>query len=187
VQVPYGTYVAWYGAIGLLVLGALAVATRRQALVVCALSLGVVAIPMAANAHVAHTLGYYTWQSRYLLWWAAGLPIVAATVIAMRIRSAPEGIERRLAVITVGVLAVAQLGAFWTAARRYATGVNGRLLFLHHSRWAPPGGWYLTMALLLLGLGGLVAHTISTQSRSPGKLLSGALRGVPWLPASIGR
>jgi hypothetical protein len=153
---PFGTMAAWLGVIGLLVLVALALASRREAAVLLILLAGVVAIPAVANVVEASGLGNL-WQGRYVLWWAAGLPVLATMVLAKNADKLPERMMRRLPVMTVLVLVAGHLGMWWVSARRYGVGLSLKHSLLPlHTKWHPPGGWIPATLLLLLGLAAMV-------------------------------
>jgi Predicted membrane protein (DUF2142) len=153
---PLGTVVAWLSVIGLLVLGAFTLATRREAAVLLVLLAGVVAIPIVANAVEAGGLGNL-WQGRYLLWWVAGIPVLAAMVLQKNADRLPDRLTRRLPVLTVLVLAAGQLGMWWVSARRYGIGLGPKSSLLPlHTKWHPPGGWIPPTLLLLLGLAAML-------------------------------
>ena len=147
---PLGTLVVWLVVFGALALAAILFASRRVAVAVLILLVGVVAIPIAANAVEAGGLGNL-WQGRYLLWWAAGLPVISTMGLATSARQLPAPLMRRLPVVTVLVLAAGHLGMWWVSARRYGVGLDGPLLPLH-SAWRPPGGWIPCSLLFALGL-----------------------------------
>jgi predicted membrane protein DUF2142 len=151
---PFGTLAVWMLLTGLLVLGAFLLATRRQSIVMLLLVAGTVLIPIAANAYDATEVGN-RWTGRYLLWWAAGVPILAATVLAVKGRPVPQSLVRRLLVVVVALVALGQAGMYWIVVRRYGVGLGGPLLPTHF-KWSPPMGWYPSALLLAAGLAGTV-------------------------------
>lgn len=149
--VPFGTVVAWLAVIGVLVFAALSLAARREAVVVLGLSAGIAAIPVAANLFARELAN--PWQGRYLLWWAAGLPVIAAMVLEKYADRLPARFLRRLPPLIVLTLAAGQLGMWWISARRYGVGLGAKHSLLPlHTAWHPPGGWIPSTLLLLLGL-----------------------------------
>lgn len=166
---PMVVYDLWIGVALLLTLVAAACGRWRQVLAVLALGVGIVAIPVVAQGFEARHVGLI-WQGRYLLAFAAGLPILAGAVLAARAAEAgssaeageaagaglPSWLDRRV-VLTVGtVLAFADLAAFFRSLRRYLTGLDGRLLW-SKTMWEPPGHWELWAAVYVLALAASIA------------------------------
>jgi hypothetical protein len=173
---PMATYDLWIGVAVLLTLVAVVFGRWRQSAAVLALAIGIVAIPVLAQATEAKHIGLI-WQGRYLLAFAVGLPILAGAVLAARANemsevyevyevSLPSRLDRR-AVLTLGaVLAFADIAAFFHALRRYLTGLDGRLQ-LSKITWQPPGDWELWMALYVLALAASVALCAKLASAPP--------------------
>ncbi|WP_209414042.1 DUF2142 domain-containing protein [Kitasatospora sp. RG8] len=151
---PAATLLLWSGIVVMLGLLALCFARFREALAIVGALIGIVVIPVAAQANQASTLGLI-WQGRYLLPFSVGLPIMA-TVILARQSWRPGMPWRRLLLLSAFALAFANVAAFVWALRRNAVGTTGSF-FLHPAMWAPPGGWPLwvgvyTAAALVLAL-----------------------------------
>ena len=145
---PEATVLLWIGIIVALALLALTCARRREALPIAMITAGIILIPLAGST-LDYKLGPI-WQGRYLLAFAAGLPILSAFVIARRDPLNPVARER-LVVLSTLVLAVANLAAFYWALHRYLVGIN-RSLFPRHVHWQPPGTWPLWIAVYGLAL-----------------------------------
>ena len=92
--------------------------------------------PGLVEAAGAHEAGFI-WQGRYSLPLAVGVPIIAGVGVGSSETAARLG--RRLALVLVASLAVAQILAFAQAIRRYAVGAHGPLWFFGHEQWSPPG------------------------------------------------
>ncbi|QMU72743.1 DUF2142 domain-containing protein [Streptacidiphilus sp. P02-A3a] len=145
---PEATMLLWIGAIVALALVALTCSRRREALPIVMIIVGILVIPI-----VGSTLDYELgpiWQGRYLLAFAAGLPILSAFVIARRDPLKPMA-RGRLVGITMLVLSIADLAAFYWALHRYVVGLNGSLI-PRHAHWQPPGTWALWVAVYVLAL-----------------------------------
>lgn len=155
---PFGTLAAWLCLIGLLVLGAVLFARRRELVALGLLALGIVLLPIAANASQAYGL-VNLWEGRYLLWWSVGLPVYAATLLAARLGRIPERAGRRLPPLVYAIVVLGSLGAYWEIARRYGLGLPGpggdapAALWPKRFLWTPPGGWLPGMLLLAVGFG----------------------------------
>jgi len=155
---PFGTLAAWLCLIGLLVLGAVLFARRRELVALGLLALGVVVLPVAANASQAYGL-INLWEGRYLLWWSVGLPVYAATLLAVRLGRIPEPAARRLPPLVCALVGLGSLGAYWEIVRRYGLGLPGvgskapDVLWSGRFSWTPPGGWLPGALSLLAGFG----------------------------------
>ena len=172
---PWGAVVGWVCLIAVLTLAAAMLADRRELTVLGLVLAGIVFIPILANASQAKGL-VNLWEGRYLMWWAVGLPVYAATLLAVRLDRLPATTDRRLPLFVFGVATLAQLGVYWLVVRRYGTGLDAgskasSSLLPSHLAWSPPVGWTPGMALLLIGLA-----------------LTGTLLSWPrWLPDERGR
>jgi hypothetical protein len=146
---PEVTMLLWPGVIVGLVRLAWACGRWREGLAMLGIAIGIFLVPMLAGAAEAQ-LGPI-WQGRYLLPFAAGLPILAAFTIA-RYDPLATAVLGRLVGVSIVVLAFADLMAFFWALRRYLVGSHGSLIPLH-AHWQPPGTWVLWVCAygLLLG------------------------------------
>ena len=177
---PFGTLAAWLCLIGLLALGAMLLARRRELLVLVGLLVGIVALPVAANAWQAYGL-VNLWEGRYLLWWSVGLPVYAATLLAVRLGALPESVGRRLPPLVYLVFVLGSAGAYWEIARRYGIGQPGpggkapTEVWLTDFVWEPPGGWLPSLSLMLFGFG--VLGVLFYLRRGDGRLPKGPASG----------
>jgi hypothetical protein len=165
VQPPYHLASLWYIPVLALLIGACLVGGPREVTALVLLAVSVVAIPVVAQGRQAQTLGYI-WQGRYMLAVAAGLPLLAAAVLAKREPrwSWLDRLVNRLpAPVTASTLVLGFL-MFYTTLRRYAVGTRGPLLTLHPS-WSPPGTIVGVVLLYLVGAG-LVA-LVMLAGRAP--------------------
>lgn len=151
---PLVTYVVWYGLIGLITIGALAFAKRRDAVVLGAVVIAILFVPVLISSSQAHAYGY-TWSGRDTLPFAVGLPIVAASLLGEHLRGRGRG---RLVGVVAFLAGAAQFAAFYEALRRYSVGTKGPdFAFLIHPSWQPPIG---VVGALLAELAILVASYV---------------------------
>jgi hypothetical protein len=156
--VPALTTYVWLFVAGLLVLLALAAATRRQLPAVLCLTLLVVLAPVALEAPQARHLGM-VWQGRYTLPLAVGLPVLCAYTVGDwldRGRVGGAELPQRLGGLLIALTAAGQLTAFLWALRRYTVGLSGGIVNLWDGRWQPPPGLAAVIALFSLGIVALV-------------------------------
>ncbi len=135
-RAPGATYLIWLLALGAVIALALAVASARFVWALLAATAATVVIPVLVEAAGAHEAGFI-WQGRYSLPLAVGVPILAGVGVGSS--ETARRLGRRLAVVVVASLAVAQILAFAQAIRRYAVGAHGPLWIVGHERWTPPG------------------------------------------------
>ena len=50
---------------------------------------------------------------------------------------------------------IVNAAALYGNAQRYAVGERGSIFFLFDAKWSPPGGWWFTTLVALVGLGTL--------------------------------
>jgi hypothetical protein len=155
VRVPTVTTMFWYGVIAALLLVSLALGTRRERLVLLALTALIVLFPIFFDAYSGSGYGL-GWQGRYTLPLAVGLPILSAEILVRRLSSTSWGQAPRALATTFGAtLGIAYLCQVWWAWRRYADGLVTGHLFPLHAKWAPPIGWPATLILAMAGCAGL--------------------------------
>ena len=154
---PEATVLIWPGVIIALLLLAAACGHWRVGVALLGIVLGIFLVPIAAQAMEAQ-LGPI-WQGRYLLPFAAGLPILSAFAIA-KYEPLAAAVRRRMVAFSIVALAFADLLAFFWALRRYLVGTNGPLIPLH-SHWQPPGTWMLWTGLYVLLLAAQCAMVVS--------------------------
>jgi len=155
---PQVTYMVWIGAVIALVVAACTLSRVRETIAVLGVVLGVVFIPVLAQAEQARNIGM-VWQGRYLLAFAVGLPILAGMVVARRGEVVPERVQRRFAVGVVLMVGVGDFAAFAYTLRRYMVGLGGRSL-LATGTWQPPGTWMLWVPLYAIALGVVVVLVV---------------------------
>jgi Predicted membrane protein (DUF2142) len=169
---PFVTFLVWYVAIGLIVLLALSCSASRGAIALLGLVTLVVFVPVFISYPEVHRFGL-AWQGRYTLPLAVGIPILSATLI-----DATNAIARfriRISVIFCICIGVGDFAAFFTAQRRYASGLPGPI-DPAQGTWAPPLGnylmtiWSLAATALLVGA---VAFAISQSQTAENTLSEG--------------
>lgn len=142
---PYPTELAWYAAASALVLLAFAERGARRPRAAMALLLAAVAlVPVALSIPTAEAAGII-WQGRYTLPIAVGLPLLASLLMTS-LRAEAARLVDRLVVVTLVLVAVGHVAAFYWAARRYADGMDGTWATLT-PEWAPPLGFLPAVAL----------------------------------------
>lgn len=142
---PPLTFVAWYVALGALLLPALAaVRPVRQRAALGLAIVGTAVAPVALQLPTIADSGL-VWQGRYALPLAVGVPMLAALVLRVDATESGEA-HRRTARAVVPVLLVAHVAAFFWGSRRYAEGLDGQLVTAHPD-WSSPVGYLTGVAL----------------------------------------
>ncbi|MFF1528368.1 DUF2142 domain-containing protein [Cellulomonas sp. NPDC058312] len=145
---PYPTVLVWYAVASALVLLAFAErGARRPRVAMVLLLLAVLLVPVALSVPTAEAAGII-WQGRYTLPIAVGLPLLASLLMTS-LRGEAARLVDRLVVITLVLVAVGHVAAFYWAARRYAEGMDGTWATLS-PEWAPPLGFLPAVALYAL-------------------------------------
>src|SRR5262245_35535420 len=164
---PAVTYLLWTVGLGVLVVMALAFASRRHASIVLALAALSIAVPVAIDVSQARKIGI-GWQGRWTLPLAVGVPIVAALAVGWS-DWRPTLTRSRLPAVLAACFVAAQFLTFAQALRRYTVGAHGSLGFWLHPNWSPPlPGW------LLLGSALVVLIVLATLIWRPAPLSSSA-------------
>jgi hypothetical protein len=143
---PY-TYVVWGIAVGLVLVVALAVSRLRQSATLMLLIALVIVVPVLFGYGEARNVGIDFWESRYILPFAVGLPLVA-TVLVDRSRMAAR-LHSRLTVLLCSAIGSANVLAFAEALRRNTVGVAGPINYLNGA-WSPPFGTLVVTLLYLV-------------------------------------
>jgi hypothetical protein len=183
---PFATLLVWYVALGLIVLLALSCSTPRGMAALLGVVTIVVFVPVVISYQEVHRFGL-AWQGRYTLPIAVGIPILAAALI-----DGAKAIARfrvRMSVIFCICIGVGDFAAFFTALRRYASGLPGPI-DPAQGTWEPPLGnnlmaiWSLVVTALLVGA---VAFAIShSQAHEDTLLQTNALRSeLEPLPSDV--
>jgi hypothetical protein len=156
IGVPSVTLFLWTALLGFVVFLAIAFARDSRSVVVLGSVIGVsVLAPLVIDSASALTNGVgFTWQGRYGLPYAVGVPILAGMLIE---RSPIDGFldRRRILLVLGAALVVAQTFAFWQMLRRYTVGLTGPLQFWVAPQWTPPLPtlfWVVTFPLVMMAL-----------------------------------
>ncbi|WP_194924366.1 DUF2142 domain-containing protein [Catenulispora pinisilvae] len=173
VQPPFHLAELWFVPVLALMAAAALVGKRRDVAALALLAFSVIAIPVLAQGRQAASLGYI-WQGRYLLAVAAGLPLLAAAILAKR-EARGDRLKRavpRLPVAVTGVTLVLGLLMFYTTLRRYAAGSSGSLV-LWGTAWTPPGTIVGVVVLYLVGAGLAALVVLKSWAPYPGAGVGG--------------
>jgi len=138
----------------LLVLGALAVGSARERLVLVALLAAIVVVPVAADIVGGRHYGFI-WQGRYTLPIGAGSPILAGLVLARRLPDRVGSMAARIDGLVLPaslLLGAAQFACLWWDLRRFMVGANGPLSgVFQRGLWQPPLPGPVLLVLALAG------------------------------------
>jgi hypothetical protein len=94
---------------------------------------------------------------RYVLPWSVLIMLTSAEILRRNRAKLGAAMPRNLLLYLVLGAALCQEIGVWMAARRFAVGINGPLIFLRQSVWSPHFGW--TPWLVLAGVGCLMIVT----------------------------
>jgi hypothetical protein len=142
---PSHVYLLWFGVLGFLVFGALAVGGLRQRVLLLALVALSAVLPILIQWPTAPELGI-VWQGRYLLPLLVGLPLAAGWAVS----TSPAWGRAMRGTFAVGAplvtLACLQIAAFWWSLHRNVIGLDEKWIGFDPA-WQPPLGWIpLTLA-----------------------------------------
>ncbi len=163
-RAPGVTFLIWVLALGGIAALALAVASARFVIALLAATVVTVVLPVIVEAAGAHEAGFI-WQGRYSLPLAVGVPIIAGIGVGSSENARRLG--RRLAIVIVAALSVAQILAISEAIRRYAVGTDGPVWFFPDARWNPP----IPSLVLILGFGAVITVGLWWIVLAPTELL----------------
>ena len=151
---PPLTTIAWYVAVGALVLVGLSLTGGPRQKAGLLLLLAVVAgAPFALQVPTAADAGLI-WQGRYALPIAVGVPLLAALLL---VREQPQvrAALHRTARGSLLVILVAHVAAFYWASRRYAEGLVTGEVVTATPQWSSPIGYLTGAAAYAVVLGAL--------------------------------
>jgi hypothetical protein len=141
---PFLTFFLWTVMLGGLTALALLAGRRRQCVALIGLLAAVTLVPPVIEAAKAHEMGF-TWQGRYTLPLAVGIPILAGLMVATGQRRDLSRYGRRAALLASVALFIAHFLAYAQNLRRNMVGYDGPIQFWRHPEWSP-----LLPALLLI-------------------------------------
>jgi hypothetical protein len=133
---PALTWIPWTIVLGVLVLAAVLWATGRQVVVLLGLVGAAIVVPVAIESATYADAGTFSWQGRYTLPLAVGIPILAGSVLASTERGR-QLFTPRLTLAVGAVFVGGQAIAFAQNLRRYAVGYYGSLNFWNNASWLP--------------------------------------------------
>jgi hypothetical protein len=165
---PVGVVLAWTVAIGVVVVLGAAVGARRLVAALVAITAVSLLVPNLFHASQMEEYGI-VFQGRYILPLAMGVVLIAGRAVD----EAGDDLVATLAragVLVLGLTVVGQLVAIWFAARRFAVGVGGPVLFVREG-WSPGIPLAVPLALAFLAVPALT--WFAWQSSSPGAVASG--------------
>jgi hypothetical protein len=149
-HLPMAAYLLWLALAAALGVAALFVGNKRERLLLL-VSLGIAfALPVLLFAATMRHTGF-SLQGRYVLAFSLVVPLMAGEILVRRcerLRTIRTG--QCLVAIAAGA-GLVQFVAWWTNARRFATGLDGPHWFLSSAEWTPPLGWW---PWLILAAGG---------------------------------
>ena len=147
---PALTWIPWTAGIAFLFFAAVLWVSRRYVLMLFALLAAVVVVPVVIESSTYNEGGGVSWQGRYTLPLALGIPILAAVALATTERGRQLVTSRFLLGIGV-VIGLAQVLAFAQNLRRYTVGYDGDIQYWKHSSWDPPvSSLLLTIAYVVV-------------------------------------
>jgi hypothetical protein len=149
---PRLVYVAWFAAVGLLVLGGLVVGDRTDRWRLLALFFGTFTPLLLLEILTANQIGWFN-QGRYFLPGAVGLPLLGAYVLARQGFTAEQfrSMTRLLAIVLLPIhlVCLAYTMSRWQSGLQSLNPLNGS--------WSPPYGSILPLALATLSVAVLLA------------------------------
>jgi hypothetical protein len=156
-----------------LVVCAWRVATHREATVLLGLIAATILLPVLITFVEDRNVGPI-WQGRYGLPLAAGVPILAACVLANSEQPVARWFDRGVGLGYVAVVAANVIG-LWTSLHRFVDG-NAGPFDLIGGRWQPPIN-ALVLFLVFAGAQALLAWTLYRVGRVPAEKSRWAVAG----------
>lgn len=147
---PLVLSLGWLALVAVLVAAALAVAGRRERIVLAATAAAAPLIPVVLYVVYLRHTGFGV-QGRHVLPIIVAVPLLAGELVRERWEQLASRVRRAL-LVGVPVLASAgQVVAWWLNERRAAVGVDGPLWFLGDAAWSPPVRWGICILLVVAG------------------------------------
>jgi hypothetical protein len=138
---PSPAWLSWLWGASALVLVIAALWPRRQGdqrrarLVLVGFTVLNLLLPTIMQAPTAERFGF-VWSGRYGLALGAGVPVLAAAIIARR--DLAPAVTRALTAVIVVAIGFGHIVAHWANMRRYVVGLEGPAWYLGHDGWDPP-------------------------------------------------
>ena len=164
---PGMTPALWSCVVGALVTLGLALGDRRSVVATILLVVLVLAVPVLMELTKYRESGF-PWQGRYTLPLAVGVPIVAGVALAVSNRL-PSPLARRLSLVALPFLGVANAVAYWGALHRYLFGASAG--WSSAPAWNPPASPILLLAAGSVAIAVYVAwfwFLVEQSRRGPG-------------------
>jgi hypothetical protein len=158
---PHKMYWLWLGLTLALLLVAFLLAGWRQRAVLLGILATALAALMAESAVVLMPTGFML-QGRYVLPAAVMAPLLAGEIVYRRRQRMPSLAWALAWALVAAAVAGEQLMAWLVNGHRFAVGTQGRLNFIVHPQWSPPGGWVLCLLLAVLGASALLASGLGS-------------------------
>jgi hypothetical protein len=134
---PAFTWIPWTALLAFLFFAAVLWATKRDVLVLFALLAAVIVVPVVIESATYRDAGGVSWQGRYTLPIAVGIPLLAAFALSSTERRRRLVTSRLLVAIGV-TLGIGHTLAFAQNLRRYTVGYDGPIQFWKSPAWTPP-------------------------------------------------
>lgn len=167
VRLPAGAVQAWCVALAVGVIAAVTIMGNRERIVILLLVCSVPCVAILYDAYMRASGGYGV-QGRYLWPLLIGLPILTGRARVEQLKGPSASVLRHLIRAVVIVIAVDQMLAIATNARRYDGGHRLWPLIspFAHASWSPHLGWFVAI-LLTIGAAGIwltgLAHRSSDR------------------------
>ncbi len=140
--------------------------SRRDRTALAAMIAAALVLPPVFYALFTRPTGFGL-QGRQLLPALVALPLLAGEILlAARGRLAGAALTW-LPRLVPAVVAVVQVGAWYTNAKRFADGSSGPVWFLPSADWSPPLGWGLWLAAVLIAGCCLIGVAAAAATRPP--------------------
>jgi hypothetical protein len=164
VPTPTVTLVLWLALVGLLLVGALVIGSRRTAAAVLLAALATWLVPVVLEARQVATAGFW-WQGRYTLPLAVGIPLLAGFGLASDLATS-KPISTRVRLVVSMVFVLAHAAAFYVTLRRFTVGLSGPLWFFGAEEWVPPVPALLLLVVATVASAGLCAWVLAPANRA---------------------
>jgi hypothetical protein len=132
---PFFVYVAWIVALMIVAFVVLRSAARRGFWAIAALVAVWLALPLIINGFTNSRAGL-TYQGRYSVPIFAGLVFLPMFNDGTKLRL-PRISQREVVKAVLGLVVIAEVGAFWQMLRRFSVGVNGKIVLTGNISWQP--------------------------------------------------
>jgi Predicted membrane protein (DUF2142) len=166
---PFLTFLLWTILLGGLTGLALVAGGRRQCLALIGLLGAVILVPPVIESAKAHEMGF-TWQGRYTLPLAVGVPILAGLMVVTGKRRDLSHYRTRAALVAAVALFVAHFFAYAQNLRRNMVGYDGPIAFWRNPEWSPLLPAWLLMAAYVLALASLLLWVFGRPALARGNV-----------------